>query len=185
MVDVKEIICLNEESNLKESLNDKSLYVASFYRFYPDLLLDLMTPKESKRRLNLYQRVLMRAIFRFHQVYTVVTRSSSKSFIQLLSYMLMGIMYPGIQLSILAETKEQSASIMGDKYSELCEWFPFLKEEVAEKSFQRDIAIIIFHNGSKISNLGNNQRAKGKILPLCKEIYIRKLEEPRNLGCVA
>lgn len=123
-----------------------------------------MSPPNTKKRLNLYQRVLLRALFRFPKTYTTIPRGSAKSFIQLLAYMLMAVLYPNIKLSILAETKEQSAGIIADKYEELTtEWFPFLKNEIEGKpTMQRDIAIINFKNGSTISNLANAQTTKGK-----------------------
>lgn len=155
-------VITDEEVNKFESMVDKLYYMASFFKWYPDLLLDVMTPKDSKKRLNLYQRVLLRALFRFPKTYTTIPRGSAKSFIQLLAYLLMGIMFPNVKLSILAETKEQSASIIKDKFHELCEWFPFLKEEIASTSFQRDIAVIEFHNGSRIDNLANAQTTKGQ-----------------------
>lgn len=134
---------------------EKQYFLASYYRWCPDLFLDVMTP-ENGRHLNLYQRVLLRVLFRFKYVYTTIPRGSAKSFIQVLAYMLMAVMYPTIKLSILAETKQQSASIVKDKYEEMLEWFPFFKEEILDKpQFQNDIAIIRFKNGSRIDNLAN------------------------------
>lgn len=130
---------------------------------FPDLFLDMMSSQESKKTLTLYQRVLLRVLFRFKNTYTTIPRGSAKSFIQLLAYLLQGVMYPNIKLSIIAETKEQSASIIKDKYAELTsEWYPFFKDEIKSASFQRDIAVIEFHNGSRIDNLANAQTSKGQ-----------------------
>lgn len=158
----KKIQMINEIEDENSILN-KSYYCASFFRWYPDLFLDMMSPPDSKKKLTLYQRVLIRVLFRFKKAYTTIPRGSAKSFIQLLTYLLIAVMYPNVKLSIIAETKEQSASIIKDKFAEITnEWYPFFNDEIKNTQFQRDIAVIEFQNGSRIDNLANAQTTKGQ-----------------------
>lgn len=141
---------------------DKFYYFASWAKFYPDLFLDMMTPDDSKYHLNLYQRVMLRALFRFKNNYIVLSRGSAKTFTELLSLILKGIMYPGIRLSVTAESKEQASNILKDKYAELVdEWYPFLKNEILKVQFGKDTGMIEFQNGSKIDVIGAIQTSKG------------------------
>lgn len=122
----------------------------------------MMTSEDCPFRLNLYQRVLLRALFRFKSTYTVVTRGASKTFTQLLSLYLMGIFYPSIKLSVTAETKEQAVSIFKDKHTELTtQWFPFLQDEIQTAQFAKDTALVVFQNGSRIDVVANQQSSKG------------------------
>lgn len=40
-----------------------------FFSAYPDLFLDLITPSDSNFKLYFYQRIVLRAIMRYQQVY--------------------------------------------------------------------------------------------------------------------
>jgi ribonucleoside-diphosphate reductase alpha chain len=145
-----------------DELMDKFYYLAGFFKFYPDLFLDIMTPPDSKYHLNLYQRVMLRMLFRFKNNYIVISRGSAKTFTELLGLILKGIMYPGIRLSVTAESKEQASNILKDKFAELTDvWFPFLKNEIAKAQFGKDTASITLHNGSVIDVLGAVQTSKG------------------------
>jgi ribonucleoside-diphosphate reductase alpha chain len=152
----------DEVSAEVDEMMDKLYYFASWAKFYPDLFLDMMTPEDSKYHLNLYQRVMLRMLFRFKNNYIVLSRGSAKTFTELLSLILKGIMYPGIRLSVTAESKEQASNILKDKYNELTdEWYPFLKNEIAKVQFGKDTGLIELHNGSKIDVIGAVQTSKG------------------------
>lgn len=141
---------------------DKFYYCASFFKFYPDIFLDMMTPEDSRYRLNLYQRVMLRGLFRFKNNYIVISRGSAKTFTELLALMLKAVMYPGIRLSVTAESKEQASNILKDKFAELTEeWYPFFKAEVSKTNFGKDTAVIEFQNGSKVDVIGAIQTSKG------------------------
>lgn len=121
-----------------------------------------MTPPDSKYRLNLYQRVMLRCLFRFKRNYIVISRGSAKTFTELLALILQGIMYPGIKLAVTAESKEQASSILKEKFNELTtQWFPFLQAEIAKTSFGKDYANITLQNGSVIDVIGAIQTSKG------------------------
>lgn len=65
-------------SDLKfKNEKEKQYFLASYYKWCPDIFLDVMTA-ENGRHLNLYQRVLLRVLFRFKYVYTTIPRGSAK-----------------------------------------------------------------------------------------------------------
>jgi hypothetical protein len=79
-------IILNEHyltSNLDEIGGVMSIFSA-----YPDLYLDLVKPQDSSFSLFFYQRITLRALMRFRQVYVTAPRAFSKSFITILAMIL-------------------------------------------------------------------------------------------------
>lgn len=85
-----------------------------------------------------------------------------KTFIEVLGLILNCIFYPGINLSMTAQTRESACGLLEDKYTEIMGFYPMLKDCVEHASFTKDKALIIFKNGSRISNLANHQSSKGK-----------------------
>ena len=67
----------------------------SYWSAYPDRFLDLITPKDSQFKLYFYQRIVLRALMRYKQVYVTACRAFSKSFISILAIMLQCIFMPG------------------------------------------------------------------------------------------
>lgn len=80
----------------------------SIFRSYPDLLLDLYiraSGPDCTFTLFAYQRVLLRALARYKEVFLTFSRGTSKSFIDDLWNMLECILYPNTRLAIAATTK--------------------------------------------------------------------------------
>lgn len=133
-----------------------------YLRWMPDIFLDLIKPETGcKLRLGLDQRMQLRCLFRFENNYIVLPRGSGKSMISFMAAMIKCIFYPTIQVALTAQTRENAAKIIKDKYEELVLSYPLLKNEIYSAKFSKDTAEITFHNGSKIMNLANNQSSKG------------------------
>lgn len=133
-----------------------------YLKWMPDIFLDLIKPETGcKLRLGLDQRMQLRCLFRFENNYIVLPRGSGKSMISFMAAMIKCIFYPTIQIALTAQTRENSAKIIKDKYEELILSYPLLKNEIFSAKFQKDTAEITLHNGSKICNLANNQSSKG------------------------
>ena len=77
----------------------------SFLRFYPDIFYDLLKPEVGGITLDLYQRVMMRTLSRFHENYFCIPRGGSKTLTQILVAYHTGICFPIITLAITASTK--------------------------------------------------------------------------------
>ena len=135
--------------------------LVSYYRWYPDLWYDLITPETGGIRLDLDQRVLLRMMARFPSVYSVFCRGYSKTVIMVMSKIHRCVFWPCSNVSITAQTKERAAQNLKEKYDELIRFYPLLKEEIYSAKFSKDMAEIEFHNGSRYNNLANNQQSKG------------------------
>ena len=135
---------------------------ASWWIFYPDLALDLMAPKEGGIKLHTDQRVFMRAGTRFFSEHGCFTRGYGKTFMEFANMVIVCIRYPNIELSLTAQTKENAASLLKDKYNELVRYYPMIQNEIVKTSFIKGDAVIQFRNGARIDALANAQSSKGQ-----------------------
>ena len=152
---------LEQESAFHRNLDKYKIFV-SWARWYIDLFLDLVKPSKGGINLHFDQRVYLRGIVRFVSIYGVFPRGYGKTFLEVLAMVLVAIFYPGIELSMTAQTKENAASLLKDKYLEIIKYYPLLKNEVINVKFSRNEAEIEFVNMSKISILANSQSSKGQ-----------------------
>ena len=135
---------------------------ASWARWYPDLWLDMCKGENNGFKLDLDERVLMRGLARFVSTYGCLPRGSAKSFCQQAVQYVLAVWFPGVTLSVTAQTKENASKLMKDKYSEIIRAWPLLENEVAKPSFTSNEAYILFKNGSRIDALANSQTSKGQ-----------------------
>lgn len=137
----------------------------SFYREYPDLLIDFMAGPNSKFHLFFYQRVFLRAVMRHKYAYATFPRAYSKSFLSIMVLMIRCILYPGAKLFITSGGKEQAASIAKEKIEEICELIPAMKREInytpGKTIFSKDYVKIQFKNGSRLDIVAARNSARG------------------------
>jgi len=136
-------------------------YFGIWARWNPDLFLDLIKPKENGITLDFDQRIFLRVLFRFYRDYITFPRGYGKTFIEMLGLILVCIFYPNTNVSMSAQTKEASAKLIKEKWSEISKAFPLIEKCVIKPNFSKDTAEIYFKNGSKLDNLANNQSSKG------------------------
>lgn len=141
---------------------DKFKYLASWMLWYPDLFLDMNSPPEGGVKLCFDQRIFLRCITRFFSTYGCFPRGSGKTWSEVLASMLLCVRYPNLNISVTAQTRENAASILKDKYNEIVRQYPFFENEIVKVSTQKEVCSIIFRNGSKIDNLANHQSSKGQ-----------------------
>lgn len=135
----------------------------SYLRWYPDKLFDLLKPKSGGLNLHLDQRIFIRSDVRFFSMYGDFSRGASKTFCEIMSLVAIAILYPGITLSISAQTKENACSLLSDKWNELCKFYPLLENELIERpTFSKNVAIIKFRNYAEIDAIANSQSTKGQ-----------------------
>ncbi len=72
------------------------------------------------------------------------------------------IRYPNIELALTAQTKENAAALLKDKYFEMIRYYPMLTKEIVKTSFVKGDAVITFKNGARIDSLANAQSSKGQ-----------------------
>lgn len=145
-------------------------YIA-FWREYPDLFVDfLQTGGDPTRKRELkfffYQRVFLRIAMRYRYVYAVYPRAFSKSFLSVLTLMIRCILYPGAKLFSTAGGKEQAASILKEKVTEICTLVPAFKREIdwnRGKTLEgKDYCKYVFTNGSFFDNVPARESSRGK-----------------------
>lgn len=134
---------------------------ASFFKSYPDIFVDMVTPPGSKFKLFFYQRFFLRVTFRYNYVFAVLNRGSAKSFISILALILKCIFFPRIKLFICSGGKEQSANIAKEKIEEIFELLPILEREVKYKTFQKDYVKLVFQNDSKLDIVAVQNSTRG------------------------
>ena len=135
----------------------------SFYRAYPDKLVDMYiqaSGEDCTFKLFPYQRIFLRAMARYKDVFLTFSRGTSKSFIDDLWNMLQCILYPNTKLAIAATTKGQSAAILESKVSEILTLLPILRFEIRKTEKVKDQFTIYFKNGSQMSNLAAKQSSR-------------------------
>lgn len=113
-------------------------------------------------RLDLDQRVFLRAMCRFLSTYGVMPRGYGKTLIELMSIYHTCIFFPDITISMSAQTKENASSISEDKHRELMKFFPLLQNEIKNSSFTKNGAEVEFTSGSIYNVLANAQSSKGQ-----------------------
>ena len=171
------------ERHEKEISELMDIYIA-----YPDLYLDTIKPVDSTMKLFFYQRIVLRAIMRFKEVYVVACRAFSKSFITILALILQCIFIPGTKRFICAPNKNQAAQIAKEKIYEIYERWPLLRKEViggnisdTPGNFGKDYVTLKFRNGSQFDVVGalDSQRGGRRHGGLIDEIRDHD-EEPLN-----
>ena len=155
---------LSEERLLSQL--DNLRYLISFFRKYPDLLIDYMKGPDSTFQFYFYQRVFLRIVMRHRYVYATFPRAYSKSFLSMMALMLRCILYPGAQLFVTTGGKQQAASITVAKIEQICKLIPALSNQinwnrgVSKKS--KDDVNYVFKNGSVINILAAKESSRGQ-----------------------
>lgn len=134
---------------------------ANWIIWYPDLFLDLLKPQAGGINLNSDQRVFLRCATRFFSLYGCFTRGWGKTWGEVAASMIIAIRYPNIRISLTAQTKENSAKLLKEKYNDLIKQYPMFENEVLKYSFSPNYAIIELKNGSILDSLANSQSSKG------------------------
>lgn len=159
-------IILNE-NYLEENL-EKIGNVMSIFSAYPDIYLDVIKPQDSSFTLFFYQRITLRALMRFKDVFGTAPRAFSKSFITILAMMLQCIFIPGTKRFICAPNKTQAAQIAKEKIVEIYDRWPLLRKEVVggeisdtPGNFGKDYVTLKFRNGSQFDVVGALDSQRG------------------------
>ena len=172
---LKNLLDLSESrSTLKQGLSEERLKeqvpalrtLISFYREYPDYLVDFMKGPDSTFKFFFYQRIFLRVVMRHRYVYATFPRAYSKSFLSMMVLMLRCILYPNSNLFVTTGGKEQAASITIAKIEEICRLIPALNNEInwdrgiSKKS--KDDVRYVFKNNSSIDILAARQSSRGQ-----------------------
>ena len=165
-ITIEKGVILNEvflEENFEQIGNVMSLFSA-----YPDIYLDLIKPQDSSFTLFFYQRITLRALMRFKDIYVTAPRAFSKSFITILALILQCIFMPGTKRFICAPNKTQAAQIAKEKIVEIYDRWPLLRKEIVggevsdtPGNFGKDYVTLKFRNGSQFDVVGALDSQRG------------------------
>lgn len=165
-VEIEKGAVLNEEWLIAHE--DKLRELFHIFSTYPDIYLDVITPEGSNFKLFFYQRIVLRAIMRFRDVFGTACRAFSKSFITILGMILQCIFIPGTKRFICAPNKNQSAQIAKEKILEIYDRWPLLKREILGSeisdtpgNFGKDYVTLKFRNGSQFDIVGALDSQRG------------------------
>lgn len=138
--------------------------VVSFWRAYPDLFIDYLCKLNPNNSFHFffYQRLYLRAVMRHKYVYCVFPRAYSKSFLAVMCLMIKCILYPGCQIFVVSDGKQQSAAILTEKVQDVCNKVPALSREIKKSSSTKDSAVYTFKNGSTLENIAASEKTRGR-----------------------
>lgn len=151
-----------EEFDSFKSNLSKYVDFISWARWNPDLFLDLIKPKNGGIKLHSDQRTFMRIAMRFLSMYGVYPRGWGKTFNEEIIMFVACVLFPGIEFALTAQTKENAAELLKDKYNDIIKKYPWFKNEIYNSKFSKNDAEITFINGSRIDVLANSQASKGQ-----------------------
>ena len=156
------ILAIQDDSVFGKNLYNYYEFI-SWARWYPDLFIDLLLTEKSNFNMHFDQRVFLRADVRFMNMYGTFSRGYAKTFNEVLSEVIVAILFPQIELAISAQTKENAADLLKSKFNEIRNKFPLIENELAkEPKFVKGDALITFKNGSTIDAIANAQTTKGQ-----------------------
>lgn len=119
----------------------------SFYRVKPDLF----TEQVLEIKLNLYQKILMRAFFKKKYSAWVLSRGLGKTWLGALCLVVYCMLYRNTLAGVIAPSFRQSKLTIEDKIvKDLMDRSPFLQAEMKKVSIGTAEARIEFYNGSRI-----------------------------------
>ncbi len=185
-IEIEKGIILNED--YLQNNYDKLGSVLSEWTAYPDVYLDVISPEDSNFTLFFYQRITLRAVMRFKDIYITAPRAFSKSFITILGMILQCIFIPGTKRFICAPNKNQSAQIAKEKIVEIYDHWPLIRREIiggdisdTPGNFGKDYVTLKFRNGSQFDVVGalDSQRGGRRHGGLIDEIRDHE-EQPIN-----
>ena len=110
-----------------DKINKKSwALLISFFRFYPDFLLDLLRAKNAEYGLELIQRVMLRVQARYGLTYITGCRGLTKTFITVAGKMTDGVLFPRIKTRYYAPSQKQSAKLASQAHESIAQCYPLL-----------------------------------------------------------
>ena len=172
------------------------------FQQYPDMFIDLITPKDSHFHLFFFQRLILRTMSWGNISYDTFSRGTSKSFLADISRYLKCMFVPRHNTTITAGTNKQAAEIAKQKVvDDLWVKFPLLANEMQKRKIAgkvldayklgKDYVEFNFKNGSSLG-LGNVRGLRRQSLIFeevieqdetkVNEVYIPLLNEPRRMA---
>lgn len=152
---------LSGQTRLKQKIYSDAV---SYFRQKPDIfIIQVLGIK-----LNVYQRLMVRAFFKYDYCMFITSRGLGKTFISTLCLITWCLLYPNQHAGVIAPSFRQAKLILQEKYEgELKRMSPFLAAEEKDFKCNNAIAKLSFYNGSSIEcfpvGVGSGTNAAAKI----------------------
>lgn len=135
-----------------DSINKKSwALLISFFRFYPDYLLDLLRAPNAPYGLELPQRLMLRIQARYQTSYITGARGITKTFIVMAGKEIDGILYPGERVRYYAPNQKQAARLASQAFASVEQCYPLLASWWNKNNDRADMFQITTANNSQFS----------------------------------
>ena len=123
-----------------ESVNvDSVVTLINFFRWYPDYFADLLRDPYAKYQLELPQRVMLRILARYRNVYITAVRGATKTYLIVLSAMIEGILFPGQKTRYCAPNQKQAAALATKAFHEIEKSYPIITNMWSIKNDRNDM----------------------------------------------
>lgn len=127
-------------------------FLMSFFRWYPDVLLDILRSPEARYpNEELIQRVMMRVFARYQFVDITGCRSLTKTSTTFKTKMVLNLLWPGTKTAYYGPSLKQQAKLAKSAYTEIKESYPALTRHWAEEAMGKDDFSISTEFNSRIT----------------------------------
>jgi hypothetical protein len=144
---------VNKEQAFDYDNVDKDAWalLISFFRFYPDFLLDLLRSPNAPYGLELPQRIMLRVQARYQTTYITGARGITKTFVVLAGKEVDGVVYPGERVRYFAPNQKQSAALASQAFASVEKCYPLLASWWNKNNDRDAMFKITTNNGSEFS----------------------------------
>lgn len=121
-VDVEKEQAFNYEEVNLESIG----FLISFFRYYPDYFADIFRNQNADYKLELPQRLMLRIMARYRNVFITGVRGITKTYTLILGKMIEGTLYPGVICRYSAPNQKQAATIAAQAFHQIEKDYPII-----------------------------------------------------------
>lgn len=152
-----------------ESVDQESVaFLISFFRAYPDYFLDVFRSPAAEFKLEFPQRLMIRAMARYRNVYITGPRGITKTYCCLAYGMAIGVLYPGEVMRYCAPNQKQAAALATQAFHQLEKDYPALAAMWQVRNDRSDMFRITTKYGSEFSMYA--PRGSNSSLSIAEEI---------------
>ena len=140
----------------------------SYWRWYPDRMLDVLTGGQSDYSLTLIQALIQRLFARYQEVFITGSRGTSKTYNATLSKMIDGVLWPGEKIRYFGPSLKQTAEIAQGTYTQIKKNYPALEGHFFKTKGGNDTFELVTNLGSEFTI--STMRGDNCHQVLCEEV---------------
>lgn len=125
--------------------------IISYFRWYPDMFLDIVRAPDARYKLEFPQRLLLRAFARYRNVMITGARGLTKTFIVVASKMHEGIFFPGEKIRYSAPAQNQAATLASQAFKSIDSEYPIFASWWSKNNDRQDMFRITTPYGSEFT----------------------------------